>query len=249
MELLSAGVHFGHRKSKWYPKMKPYIFSERNGVHIIDLEKTQTKLDEALKYVTELVANKKTIVFVGTKKQAQQMIADAALSCKMPYVNQRWLGGTMTNFAIVMKLIQKYKSLKRKKESGELEKYTKKERLEFDREIARLEKLVGGISVLEKMPDAIFVTDMKKEKTAITEARKRELPIVALCDSNVNPDLATYPIPANDDATKSLHLMINLMAEAVNEGHLEAARREVLSSEKKPAAMPEAKIKASADLA
>ncbi|HLD82262.1 MAG TPA: 30S ribosomal protein S2 [Patescibacteria group bacterium] len=229
LEMLHAGVHFGHRKSKWYPKMEPFIFDERNGVHILNLELTQKKLEEALRYVTELVSNKGVIVFVGTKKQAQNIIKQAAIDCGMPYVHERWLGGTITNFSVIHKLINNYKSLKKKKEMGDLSKYTKKEQLDFTREIERLEKIVGGISTLEKLPDAVFIADVKNEKTAITEARKKKIPVVALCDSNVNPELATYPIPANDDATRALTLLIQLIAEAVKEGKILAAEKEIRS--------------------
>lgn len=209
--------------------MEPFIFDERNGVHILNLELTQKKLEEALRYVTELVSNKGVIVFVGTKKQAQNIIKQAAIDCGMPYVHERWLGGTITNFSVIHKLINNYKSLKKKKEMGDLSKYTKKEQLDFTREIERLEKIVGGISTLEKLPDAVFIADVKNEKTAITEARKKKIPVVALCDSNVNPELATYPIPANDDATRALTLLIQLIAEAVKEGKILAAEKEIRS--------------------
>jgi small subunit ribosomal protein S2 len=226
LELLHAGVHFGHRTSKSYPKMAPYIFTQRGGVHILNVEITQKKLEEALNFVRNLVAQKGVIVFVGSKKQAQSLIKEAGLSCGMPYVNDRWLGGTLTNFGIISKLIQKFKNLKKKRESGELVKYTKKEQLEFDREIERLEKLVGGISSLEKLPDALFLVDLKREKTALSEAKGKGIPIIALCDTNVNPEYIDYPIPSNDDATKALSLMIGLMVAAVQEGKEELSKKE-----------------------
>ncbi len=226
LDMLHAGVHFGHRTSKSYPKMRPYIFTARNGVDILNLELTQKKLEEALNFVKDLVIKKGIIVFVGTKKQAQELIKNAAISCGMPYVNERWLGGTLTNFTIIQKLISKYKNLKKKKEAGELTKYTKKEQLEFDRAIERLEKLVGGISSLEKLPQAVFLIDLKKEKTALHEAQRRKMPIVALCDTNVNPEGVAYPIPCNDDAIKALTLMVGLVAEAVKEGQMELEKKQ-----------------------
>lgn len=221
LEMLKAGVHFGHQTSKWYPTMAPYIFAERSGIHIINLLKTRPCLEEALQFVTDLVRKKGVILFVGTKKQAQIMVREEALACQMPYVDERWIGGTLTNFSVISKLIQKYKTLKKKQVAGELQKYTKKEQLEFERRIARLEKLVGGLVTLESSPQAIFVIDVKKEKTAVREARQRKnVSVVALCDTNVNPELVDYPIPCNDDATKALRMMIHLVAEAVMEGRL-----------------------------
>ena len=198
--------------------MKPYILMAKNGFHIINLEETQVKLAQALEFVTKVVANGGTILFLGTKKQAQRIIVAAAQECGMPYINERWLGGTITNFSAIAKLIKKYNDLKDKKAKGEFKKYTKKEQLEFDREIEKLEKNVGGIAKITKVPDAIFIIDIKKEKTAINEAMRKNIPTVALCDTNADPNKINYPIPANDDAIKSISLMTKLVTEAVNEG-------------------------------
>jgi len=216
-DLMKAGVHFGHQKSKWYPKMKPYIFIEKNGIHIINLEETQKALEKALNFISETVAGGGTVLFVGTKKQARDIVKDAALSCNMPYVTNRWLGGTLTNAPTVLGLVKKFRKLKEEKASGKLEKYTKKEQLEITREIERLESIVGGIEKLERIPDALFLVDIKIDKTAIKEALRRKIPVVGLCDTNSNPELVKYPIPSNDDAVKALQLMANLVAETIKE--------------------------------
>ena len=218
LTMLKAGVHFGHQLSKRHPKMEPYIFGAKNGFHIINIEETQVKLKEALEFVKKIVSNGGTILFLGTKKQAHAIITKAAQDCGMPYVNERWLGGTFTNFSSLSKLIGKYRNLKESRARGELDKYTKKERLDFDREIEKLEKSVGGIAPLTKIPDAIYICDVKKAKTAVREAMRKNIPIVATCDTNANPDNINYPIPANDDAIKSIELITNLIAEAVKEG-------------------------------
>jgi small subunit ribosomal protein S2 len=218
-DLAKAGVHFGHRASKWHPKMKPFIFTEKNGVHVINLEKTLECLNGALEFIKKTVSEGGTVLFLGTKKQAQDIVKDAALSCAMPYVIFRWLGGTLTNASSVLGLAKKLRKLKEAKAAGELAaKYTKKEQLNISREIGRLEVLVGGIERLEKIPNVIFIVDVKKEKTAVREANRKGVPVVAICDTNVDPDLATYPIPANDDAVSSIRLLVDLMAEAVREG-------------------------------
>lgn len=218
LEMLKSGVHFGHQTGKWHPKMEPYIYCVRNGVHIIDLEKTQKKLEEALNFVKETVASGGTVLFLGTKTQAKKIVKEAAQSCGMPYIVERWLGGTFTNSKTVLKLIKKYQKMKKAHEKGEWKKYTKKEQLVKERELSKLDTLIGGVGDLEKLPEAIFVIDMKDEKTAVVEANKVNIPIVGICDTNVNPKKATYPIPANDDATKSIEMITNLIAEAVNEG-------------------------------
>lgn len=218
LTLLKNGVHFGHKLSKRNPKMEPFIFTSKNGFHIINIEETQTKLQEALDFVRKVVANGGTILFLGTKKQAQSIVKKYAIECGMPYITERWLGGTFTNYATISKVVKKYRSLKEEKAKGGLEKYTKKEQLDFDRDIEKLEKIVGGIAEVTKVPDAIFVCDVKKEKTAVREAIRRNVPIVAICDTNTNPNLITYPIPANDDAIKSIELLTSLIAEAVQEG-------------------------------
>ena len=223
LTMLKSGVHFGHKLSKRHPKMEPFIFTSKNGFHIINIEETQTRLQEALGFIEKVVANGGTILFLGTKKQAQPIIRKYAEECGMPFVVERWLGGTFTNFAAISKLTKKYRSLKEQKARGDLEKYTKKERLDFDREIQKLEKVVGGIAEMNRVPEAIFVCDIKKEKTAVREAIRKNVPIVALCDTNTNPDLVTYPIPSNDDAIKSIELMTQLIAAAVAAG--QAAKR------------------------
>jgi len=218
MELLEAGVHFGHQKGRWHPKMKPYIFIERNGVHIIDLEKTLEKLKEATDFAGQIAQKGGLILFVGTKKQGQNIILKYAISAGMPYITNRWVAGLFTNFSNTGKLIKRYKLLKEQREVGALLKYTKKEQSEFDQEIEKLDKLVGGLVELNRLPEAIFILDAKQEKTALAEARKKKVPVIALCDTNINPDLIDYPIPANDDAVKSLDLIVKIIAEAIKEG-------------------------------
>ncbi|MFH0987827.1 MAG: 30S ribosomal protein S2 [Parcubacteria group bacterium] len=219
--MMQAGVHFGHRTSKWHPKMKPYIYTERNGVHVINLEETVKFLEPALEFVKKIVRDGGLILFLGTKKQARTLIKEAAESCKMPYVINRWLGGTLTNSSTILSLVKKLRKLKADRDSGELLKYTKKEQLEFAREIERLDRLVGGMEMLDKVPNAMFIVDIRDEKTAVAETITKKIPTVALCDTNVNPELVAYPIPSNDDATKALKLMINLVAEAVKEAQAE----------------------------
>lgn len=224
VEMLQSGMHFGHRASKWHPKMKQYIFGERGGIHIINLEVTAKKLAEALEFVTNLVAKGGVVLFVGTKRQAQEAVRQAGEEAGMPYVTRRWLGGTLTNFGEILKLIKHFKDLKAKREAGELIKYTKKEQLEFDREIEDLQNKVGGISGLTRMPEAVFILDLKTEKTAFEEAKKMNVPIVAIVDTNVNPRGVDLPIPANDDAVKSIETIVRLLGEAVREGKEMAAK-------------------------
>ena len=221
LTLLKSGAHFGHRLSRRHPKMEPYIFTAKSGFHLINLEKTQEKLEEALAFVKKLVANGGTILFLGTKKQASPIIARYAKECGMPYVTERWLGGTFTNFGEISRTVKRFSDLKRKKATGQLEKYTKKERLDFDKEIEKMEKMVGGIEIMSRIPDAIFVCDVKKEKTAVNEAVRKNIPIVAICDTNVNPAKINYVIPANDDAVKAIEIITGLIAEAVKEGLVE----------------------------
>lgn len=217
-EMLKAGVHFGHQTQRWHPKMEPYIFAERGGIHIINLEETQRLLKEALDYVKGVVSRGGLVLFVGTKRQAQESVTREALRCGMPYVSARWLGGTLTNFNEIKKLIRRLKTLREQNERGELKKYTKKEQLLFTREIEELTRKVGGIEVVEKLPEAILVLDMRSDKTAVAEARAIGLKLIAVCDTNVNPSDVDYVIPANDDAVKSLALISKLMADAVIEG-------------------------------
>ncbi len=217
-QMLKAGMHFGHRTSKWHPKMEPFIFTQRNGVHIIDLVKSRKMLETSLEFMHKFAAEGKIILFVGTKLQAKSIIKETAIEIGMPYITEKWMGGTMTNFAIIKKLIKKFKDLTRDKTSGKLTKYTKKERLKFDREITKLELKVGGLVNLAKMPDAIFIWDIKKEKTAITEAVKKNIPVIAICDTNTNPSNVNYIIPSNDDATKTIKLVMNSVKEAILDG-------------------------------
>lgn len=218
LELLQAGVHFGHQKGRWHPKMKEYIFTERGGVHIIDLEKTLIKLEEATDFLRNVAQKGGVVLFVGTKKQGQKMIKKYADESGMPYIIERWIGGLFTNFANVGKLVKKYRKLKEEMELGALAKYTKKEQVDFNKEIERLGKFVGGLGDMRKIPEAVIILDAKKEKTAIVEARKKGVPVVGFCDSNINPELFDYPIPANDDAVKSIDLITGLLAEAILEG-------------------------------
>ncbi len=217
-EMLQNGVHFGHQVSRWHPKMAPFIFGVRNGVHIFNLEVTAAYLEKALKFIEETSAKGGVILFVGTKRQAQEVISAAAKECQMPYVNQRWIGGLLTNFPVILKLLRKYKDLKSKQESGKLAKYTKKEQLKFEREIAKMDESLGGIASVEKIPDAIFILDIKKEKTALLEAKNKGVPVIGVCDTNVDPSLIDYPIPANDDARRAIELICKLVSRAVQEG-------------------------------
>lgn len=223
-DMLQAGMHFGHRSSKWHPKMQPYIFSARKGVHIIDLVKTREQLEQAMNFISELSANGKSVLFVGTKPQVKGLMKKVAQEMNMPYVSEHWLGGTLTNFAIIKKSIRKYKDLLEKREAGKLSKYTKKEQLQFDRQIAKLELAVGGLVELNKMPEAIFIWDLKVEKTALAEAKKKQIPIIAVCDTNVNPEGIQYVIPANDDASKAIALVLSVAKDAVITGRAKAPK-------------------------
>jgi len=217
-EMLEAGVHFGHQVSRWHPNMKPYIFTVRNNVHIIDLQQTQDRLKEACDYVKGVVSKNGTVVFVGTKRQAQDIIEKAAKRCGMPYVTERWLGGTFTNFSSIKKQINKLKDLEKKREAGELKKYTKKEQVDFDKEIERLERFFGGLKSIKNLPNSIFVVDLREDKNSVAEARKKGVNIIGLCDTNANPRLVNYPIPSNDDAVKAIGIIVNAVADAIIEG-------------------------------
>ncbi|MCX6795984.1 MAG: 30S ribosomal protein S2, partial [Candidatus Falkowbacteria bacterium] len=216
-QMLKAGMHFGHRTSKWHPKMEPFIYGSRNNVHIIDLAKSRKMLGEALEFMKKFAAEGKIILFVGTKMQVKEPMKKMAEEVGMCYVTEKWLGGCLTNFGVIKKMIKKYRDLLDDKNFGKLNKYTKKERLDFDRKIAKLEMKVGGLVNLNKLPDALFVWDAKLEKTAINEARAKNVPIIAFCDTNTNPDGVNYIIPANDDATKSISLILNIIAESIKQ--------------------------------
>lgn len=221
VDLLQAGVHFGHQTSKWHPRMKKYLFGERQGVHIINLEETQKALERAMDFARTTAARGGTILFVGTKKQAAPIVEAAAKSCGMPYVVKRWLGGTLTNFASIALQVRKYKDLKRRQEKGELAKYTKLEQLKMNEQLDILEGKVGGMLEMGRIPEAIFILDIRKDKTALEEATRRGVKVIAVCDSNVNPRDVDYPIPANDDAVKSIELVAHAMAGAMKEGRAE----------------------------
>jgi len=216
-ELLKKGVHFGHKTSKRYPKASSYIHSERNGIHIIDLQKTSDALKEALAFVEKITKAGGVILFIGSKKQAKQIVKEAADNCGMPYIVGRWLGGTFTNFDNIVNLTKKLDTLSKDKEEGVWERYTKKEQVTLDKQLNKLEDTVGGIRKMKQLPQAVFVVDIKKEKTAVLEANKVKLPIIAMTDTNTNPDFVQYPIPANDDAIKSIEIMTGLIAQAVKE--------------------------------
>lgn len=222
LDMLKAGMHFGHQSSRWHPKMQPFIYGVRGGVHVMNLEKTREQLEKALSYVEGIVARGGSIMFVGTKRQAQDIVAKYALECGMPYVNTRWLGGTFTNFPQIQRLIKTYLDLKDKTEKGELKKYTKLEQLQFSRKIEELEEKIGGISTMTRLPEAVFMFDARHDKTAVREALATKVKIVAICDTNVNPTGVSYVIPANDDAVGSLDMIAMLVAEAVKSGKAKA---------------------------
>jgi small subunit ribosomal protein S2 len=214
-EMAKAGLHFGHKTSKVHPKMFPFIFGVRNNVHIIDLEKTKEKLDEVLKFIQELVSQNKTILFVGTKPQIKDLVKEMATELGYPYVTERWLGGTFTNFEVIRKRVEKLKELEKKKAEGFFERYTKKERTKIEKMIQKLEKKFGGIKNMEVLPDAVFICDMVKDKLAVKEAREMGVKIIAISDTNSDPTLADYFIPANDDAISSVKYILEKVKEVI----------------------------------
>ena len=217
-QLLEAGVHFGHQTRRWDPKMAEYIFQARNGIHIIDLQKTSKKLDEAYAFIKEQVEEGKTVLFVGTKKQAQECMKEAALKCGMYYVDQRWLGGMLTNFGTIRTRIARLKDLERMQEDGTFDVLPKKEVIGLKKEMEKLEANLGGIKEMNELPGVIFLVDPKKERIAILEARKLNIPIVGLIDTNCNPEDVDYEIPGNDDAIRAVKLITAKMADAIIEG-------------------------------
>lgn len=217
-QLLEAGVHFGHQTRRWNPKMARFIFTERNGIYIIDLQKTVQKVDEAYEFVRDLAAKGESVLFVGTKKQAQNSIREEAERCNQFYVNERWLGGMLTNFRTIQTRIARLKELEAMFEDGTVEQYTKKEAMLMQRELQKLEKNLGGIKDMKKLPGAIFVVDSKKEEIAVKEARKLGIPVIATVDTNCDPDVIDFPIPANDDAIRAVKLLTSKIADAVLEG-------------------------------
>ncbi len=224
-QLLEAGVHFGHQTRRWNPKMRRFIFGERNGIYIVDLHQTLDRIDTAYRFVRETVAGGGTVLFVGTKKQSQEPIENAANSCGMPYVNFRWLGGMLTNFQTVHSRVAKLRELQRQVDSGEVELMSKKEGLKVRRDLAKLERNLGGIKNLEKLPSAVFIIDTKKEHIAVTEANRLRIPVVAIVDTNCDPDIIDYVIPGNDDAIRSAQLLCRVISDAVVEGREIARRR------------------------
>jgi small subunit ribosomal protein S2 len=217
-QLLEAGVHFGHQTKRWNPKMKPYIFGARNGIYIIDLQKTVALFDQVYRFVVDTVARGESVLFVGTKKQAHDSIEEEAQRCDMFYVSNRWLGGTLTNFRTIKKNIEKLKELESMKTDGRIEQYSKKEALEIEREIAKLEYSLGGIKKMAKLPGAVFIIDPRKERIAAAEAKKLGIPCIGLLDTNCDPDDVDFTIPGNDDAIKAIRLFNAKIADACLEG-------------------------------
>ncbi len=216
-QLLEAGVHFGHQTRRWNPKMAKYIFTERNGIYIVDLQKTVKKLDKAYNFVRDTAAMNGTVLFVGTKKQAQESIKEEAERCGMPYVNARWLGGMLTNFRTIRRRVDRLEQLRKMREDGTFEMLPKKEVSKLELEITKLEKFLGGVQEMNRLPDAMFVVDPKKEHIAVAEARRLGIPIVAIVDTNCDPDEIDYVIPGNDDAIRAVKLITGCMANAVAE--------------------------------
>ncbi len=221
-QLLEAGAHFGHHTSYWHPKARKYVFTQRNSIHIIDLEQTVTMLDRACTFVQDLAARGQSILFVGTKKQAQQTIEEEATRCGMSYVNQRWLGGMLTNFAVIQARIDHLVRLENRRDKGELDLLPKKERVKIEKEIFHLNTQMGGFKEMTTLPSALFIADPIKDKIAFTEARKLGIPVIAIVDTNCNPDGIDHPIPANDDAVKAIRLICSKLADAIVEGKAEA---------------------------
>jgi small subunit ribosomal protein S2 len=239
-ELLEAGVHFGHQTKRWNPKMKEYIFGERNGIYIIDLQKTQKLFKDAVKFVSQTAMDGKSFMFVGTKRQAQDAVEEEAKRCSQYFVNQRWLGGLLTNFQTVQKSIQKMKDIEAMREDGRYESLTKKERLQFDREHESLSKNLSGIRDMKRLPDVIFIIDSNKEEIAVAEANKLGIPVVAIVDTNCNPDGIDYVVPGNDDALRAVRLFASKMADAIIEGQQIAKEGAADAAEDEAAAEAEA---------
>jgi small subunit ribosomal protein S2 len=241
-QLLEAGVHFGHQTRRWNPKMRRFIFGERNGIYIIDLQQTLERIDAAYRFVRRTVEDGGTVLFVGTKKQTQEPIQKQAERANSPYVNYRWLGGMLTNFQTVHGRVSKLRELERLVETGETEQMIKKEGLKVKRELAKLERNLGGIRTLERAPDAVFVIDTKKEHIAVTEANRLGIPVIAVVDTNCDPDLIDFVIPGNDDAIRSANLMCRIVSDAIVEGkwlrQRKQSRNAPAAADAKPAAMP-----------
>ena len=246
-ELLDAGSHFGHLARKWNPKMAPYIFVERNGIHIIDLHKTVVKIDEAAEVLKEMARSGRKVLFVATKKQAKDVVAEKAASVNMPSVTERWPGGMLTNFPTIRKAVKKMNTIDKMKEDGTFEKLAKRERLQVERQRAKLEKNLGSIRDMSRLPSALFVVDVQKEANAVKEAARLNIPVIAMVDTCCDPTPIDYVIPANDDATKSIELIMDVMCKAINEGLEErklAKEKEEAEAPAAAEAAPERKIRA-----
>ena len=233
-QLLEAGVHFGHQTRRWDPRMAEYIFQARNGIHIIDLQKASKKIDEAYEFIKEQVEEGKTVLFVGTKKQAQECMKEAAIKSGMYYVDQRWLGGMLTNFDTIQKRIQRLKDLEKMEQDGTFDVLPKKEVILLKKEMEKLERNLGGIKEMDKLPGVIFLVDPKKERIAILEAKKLNIPVVGIVDTNCNPQELDYPIPGNDDAIRSVSLIADVMANAIIEGKQGESFETAESEEQQP---------------
>jgi small subunit ribosomal protein S2 len=250
-QLLEAGVHFGHQTKRWNPKMKKFIFGSRSGIYIIDLEKTEECVNKARDFLMDITSKGEFVLFVGTKKQAQEVVLAEAQRCGMYYVTERWPGGMLTNFATIKKSINRLKDIEKMKVDGTYEKITKKEIARLEKELTKLKKNFAGIVPMERMPKAMFVVDTKKEETAVKEAKRLGIPIVGLIDTNSNPGLVNYPIPGNDDATKSIRLVASLMADTILEGRKkflsylsqEGVKVEAGKEEEEPVLLPEEEVK------
>ena len=246
-ELLDAGVHFGHLARKWNPKMAPYIFDQKNGIHIIDLHKTVVKIDEAAEVMKELARSGRKILFVATKKQAKEVVSEKALSVNMPSVTERWPGGMLTNFPTIRKAVKKMNTIDKMKEDGTYEKLAKRERLQIDRQRAKLEKNLGSIKDMSRLPSALFVVDVQKEANAVKEANRLSIPVIAMVDTCCDPTPIDYVIPANDDATKSVELILGVLCQAIEEGlserKLEKEKADTAETEQSEAAAPAKKLR------
>jgi len=248
-QLLEAGVHFGHQTCRWNPKMQQFIFMDRNGIHIIDLQQTVGRLNEAYKFVQQLTADGGSLLFVGTKKQAQEAVAEEAKRCGMYYVNQRWLGGMLTNFKTIQLRIAHLRELEARRDRGDFERLPKKEVQHLQDELVRLERILGGIKDMRRLPSAVFIVDTRKERTAVLEARRLEIPVIALADTNCDPDEMDFPIPANDDAIRAVRLLCAKIADAAVEGRreLEALQKDEEPGQSEPPVelqLPEAQSEA-----
>ncbi len=245
-QLLDAGVHFGHQKRKWNPAMAPYVFMERNGIHIIDLNKSVAKIEQAASALKQIAISGKSILFVATKKQAKNIVAEKVQRINMPYITERWPGGLLTNFVTIRKAVKKMDSIDKMKEDGTIDTLSKRERLQISRTREKLEKNLGSISKMNRIPSAIFVVDISKEHIAVAEARKLNIPIFAMVDTNSDPNLIEFPIPANDDATKSIECIVEIVTNAVAEGLEEknkAAEQKAMENAKKLKAKKEKETK------